>query len=35
MASWELVDIDHDEISDKDVKWDEDVMTNLELDLIY
>ena len=30
MASWEPVDIDHDEISDEDVKWDDDVMKDLE-----
>ena len=30
MASWEPVDIDCDEISDEDVKWDDDVMKDLE-----
>ena len=30
MASWEPVDIDHDEILDEDVKWDDDVMKDLE-----
>ena len=30
MTSWEPVDIDHDEIADEDVKWDDDVMKNLE-----
>ena len=30
MASWEPVDIDRDEISDEDVKWDDDVMKDLE-----
>ena len=30
MATWEPVDIDHDEISDEDVKWDDDVMKDLE-----
>ena len=30
MASWEPIDIDCDEISDEDVKWDDDVMKNLE-----
>ena len=30
MASWEPVDIDHDEISDEDVKWDDDIMKELE-----
>ena len=30
MDSWEPVDIDHDEISDEDVKWDNDVMKDLE-----
>ena len=29
MSSWEPVDIDHDEISDEDVKWDDDVMKDL------
>ena len=31
MASWEPVDIDRDEISDEDVKWDDDVMKDLEI----
>ena len=30
MTLWEPVDIDHDEIADEDVKWDDDVMKNLE-----
>ena len=30
MSSWEPVDIDRDEISDGDVKWDDDVMKDLE-----
>ena len=30
MSSWEPVDIDRDEISDEDVKWDDDVMKDLE-----
>ena len=30
MSSWEPVDIDRDEISDEDVKWDDDVMKYLE-----
>ena len=30
MASWEPVDIDHDEMADEDVKWDADVMKDLE-----
>ena len=30
MASWEPADIDRDEISDEDVKWDDDVMKDLE-----
>ena len=30
MASWEPVDIGRDEISDEDVKWDDDVMKDLE-----
>ena len=30
MATWEPVDVDHDEISDEDVKWDDDVMKDLE-----
>ena len=30
MASWEPVDIDRDEISDEDVKWDDDVIKDLE-----
>ena len=30
MASWEPVDIDRDEISDENVKWD-DVMKDLEI----
>ena len=34
MASWEPVDIDHDEIADEDVKWDDDVMNDLRGDLI-
>ena len=31
MASWEPVDIDHDEIADEDAKWDDDVMKDLEI----
>ena len=31
MASWEPVDIDHDEIADEDEKWDDGLMGNLEL----
>ena len=31
MASWEPVDIDRDEIADEDVKWDDDVMKDLEI----
>ena len=31
MASWEPVDIDRDEISDEDVKWDGDLMKDLEI----
>ena len=31
MASWEPVDIDSDEIEDKDVKWDDDVIKDLEM----
>ena len=31
MASWEPVDIDHDGIADEDVKWDDDVMKDLEI----
>ena len=31
MASWEPVDIDRDGIGDEDVKWDDDVMTYLEI----
>ena len=30
MSSWEPVDVDHDEIADEDVKWDDDVMKDLE-----
>ena len=30
MDSWEPVDIDCDEISDEDIKWDDDVMKDLE-----
>ena len=30
LAAWEPVDIDRDEISDEDVKWDNDVMKDLE-----
>ena len=30
MASWEPVDIDRNEIGDEDVKWDDDVMKDLE-----
>ena len=30
MTSWEPVDIDRDEISDEDVKWNDDVMKDLE-----
>ena len=30
MASWGPVDIDCDKISDEDVKWDDDVMKDLE-----
>ena len=30
MSSWEPVDIDRDEISDGDVKWDDDLMKDLE-----
>ena len=30
MDSWEPVDIDRDEIADEDVKWDDDVMNDLE-----
>ena len=30
MSSWEPVDIDCDEIADEDVKWDDDVMNDLE-----
>ena len=30
MSSWEPVDIDRDEISDEDIKWDDDVMKDLE-----
>ena len=30
MASWEPVDIDHDEIADEDVTWDVDVIKDLE-----
>ena len=30
MSSWEEVDINHDEIADEDVKWDDDVMNDLE-----
>ena len=31
MASWEPVDIDHDEIADEDEKWDDGLMGNLEI----
>ena len=31
MASWEPVDVDCDEISDEDLKWDDDVMKDLEI----
>ena len=31
MDSWEPIDIDHDEIADKDVKWDDDVMKDFEI----
>ena len=30
MSSWEPVNIHRDEISDEDVKWDDDVMKDLE-----
>ena len=30
MTSWEPVDIDRDEIADEDVKWDDDLMKDLE-----
>ena len=30
MDSWEPVDIDRDETADEDVKWDDDVMNDLE-----
>ena len=30
MASWEPVDIDHDEMSNENVKWDDDVIKDLE-----
>ena len=30
MSSWQPVDIDHDEISDEDIKWDDDAMKDLE-----
>ena len=30
MFSWEPVDIDRDGIGDENVKWDDDVMNNLE-----
>ena len=30
MSSWEPVDIARDEISDEDVKWDDDVIKDLE-----
>ena len=30
MSSWEPVDIDRDEIADKDDKWDNDLMNDLE-----
>ena len=30
MTSWEPVDIDCDKIADEDVKWDDDVMNDLE-----
>ena len=31
MDSWEPVDIDHDEIADEDVKWDDDLIKDLEV----
>ena len=31
MASWKPVDIDRDEITDEDVKWDDDVVKDLEI----
>ena len=31
MASWEPVDINCDEIADEDVKWDDDVIKDLEI----
>ena len=31
MASWKSVDIDHDEIADEDVKWDDYVIKDLEI----
>ena len=31
MASWEPVDINRDEIADEDVKWDDNVMKDLEI----
>ena len=31
MASWEPVDTDYDKIGDKDYKWDDDVIKDLEL----
>ena len=30
MASWEPVDVDRDDISGKNVKWDDDVMKDLQ-----
>ena len=30
MSSWEPVDIGRDEIADEDVKWDDDLMKDLE-----
>ena len=31
MATWEPVDIDYDKIGDKDYKWDDDVIKDLEV----
>ena len=31
MASWEPVDIDHDDMGDEDYKWDDDIVKDLEL----
>ena len=31
MATWEPVDIDHDDMGDEDYKWDDDVIKDLEL----